>query len=58
LYSTEELPFIEIILLTMGNKPQAPSEKPFDMSTIHKEYTPAFEKYQANPNFFGNKDYI
>lgn len=37
----------------MGNKPQVPSEKPFDMSTIHKEYTPAFEKYQANPNFLG-----
>lgn len=35
----------------MGNKPQASSEKPFDMSTIHKEYTPAFEKYQDNPNF-------
>lgn len=52
------LPFIENILLTMGNKPQATAEKPFDMSSIHKEYTPAFEQYQADPNYLGKSTII
>lgn len=35
----------------MGNKPQNKEEKPFDMSTIHQEYTPAFKEYESNKNF-------
>lgn len=33
----------------MGNKPNTEaSKKDKDMISIHKEYTPVFEKYKAN----------